>query len=326
VVLTLAGWSSVPLFLKHFASSIDLWTSNGWRYGFSALLWAPVLVWGWRRKTLPAGLWRASLVPAAFNSVGQVCFTAAHYQIDPGLLTFGLRTQILFVALGALLLFPAERVIIRAPGFIAGAVMVFAGAAGTGLLAEGGVGGASAAGFALAIGSGLMFAGYALSVRHFMHGMPSLTAFAAISQLTALVMIVLMAALGERMGAGAAELGGEQFALLLVSAFIGIALGHVAYYMAIARLGVAVSSGVLQLQPILVSFASLGLFGERLSAAQWGCGGVAIAGAGLILYTQHTLHRRAGAGAAHDEEEFAELPPDMVAAAACGEAEGERAD
>ena len=44
VVLTLVGWSSVPLFLRHFADSIDLWTSNGWRYGFSALLWLPVLL------------------------------------------------------------------------------------------------------------------------------------------------------------------------------------------------------------------------------------------------------------------------------------------
>ncbi len=42
VTLTLIGWSSVPLFLRYFADSIDAWTSNGWRYGVSALLWAPV--------------------------------------------------------------------------------------------------------------------------------------------------------------------------------------------------------------------------------------------------------------------------------------------
>jgi hypothetical protein len=44
VVLTVTGWSSVPLFLRYFADMIDLWTSNGWRYGFSALVWAPVLL------------------------------------------------------------------------------------------------------------------------------------------------------------------------------------------------------------------------------------------------------------------------------------------
>ncbi len=46
ITLTLLGWSSVPLFLRHFVDLIDPWTSNGWRYGFSALLWAPVLVIG----------------------------------------------------------------------------------------------------------------------------------------------------------------------------------------------------------------------------------------------------------------------------------------
>ena len=53
VLMTLVGWSSVPLFLRYFADEIDVWTSNGWRYGFSAILWAPVLILGARRRTLP---------------------------------------------------------------------------------------------------------------------------------------------------------------------------------------------------------------------------------------------------------------------------------
>jgi drug/metabolite transporter (DMT)-like permease len=131
IVATLIGWSSVPLFLKHFSHSIDAWTSNGWRYGFSALLWAPVLMYGAMRSSLPGGLWRAAIVPSIFNCAGQVCFTWAHYKIDPGLLTFGLRMQIVFVALGAYLLFPAERRVIRTPSFLLGAVTVFGGTIGT---------------------------------------------------------------------------------------------------------------------------------------------------------------------------------------------------
>ena len=113
IVLTLLGWASVPLFLRHFADSIDAWTSNGWRYGFSALLWAPVLVIGFCRRRLPAGLWRAAIVPSIVNCAGQVTFVVAHYKIDPGLITFGLRSQMVFVAVGAYLLFPIERPIIR---------------------------------------------------------------------------------------------------------------------------------------------------------------------------------------------------------------------
>ena len=36
VVLTLAGWTIVPILIKEFTGDVDGWTSNGWRYGFAA--------------------------------------------------------------------------------------------------------------------------------------------------------------------------------------------------------------------------------------------------------------------------------------------------
>ena len=82
--------------------------------------------------------------------------------------------------------------------------------------------------------------------------------------------------------------------LLLLSAVIGIALGHVLYYMSIARLGVAVSAGVLQLHPFMVGVASLLLFGEVLTMAQWISGGVAILGAMMMLSVQGGVKRVRG--------------------------------
>lgn len=309
IVMTLLGWSAVPLFLKHFSHAIDGWTSNGWRYGFSALLWAPLLVVGWFRASLPAGLWRAAFVPSVFNCAGQVCFTFAFYQIDPGLVTFGLRLQIVFVAVGAFLLFPSERRVIGTRSFLGGAAAVFAGTLGTVFLAPTVVKSAQAEvpveqyalGVALAIASGLFFACYALAVRFFMHGTRSTVAFAAISQYTALAMVAFMLVLGERHGATAAEMPGAQFGLLLLSSIIGIALGHVFYYAAIARLGVAISSGVVQLQPIFVTAASVQLFGETMTAPQLVCGSIAICGAAVMLSVQHTLARRERAGKAEKD-------------------------
>jgi drug/metabolite transporter (DMT)-like permease len=302
IVMTLLGWSAVPLFLKHFSHTIDPWTSNGWRYGFSALLWAPVLILG----VVPTGLWRAAVIPSIFNTLGQICFTWAHYKIDPGLLTFGLRLQILFVALGAFMLFPAERRIIRTRTFILGAFTVFAGTIGTILLSPGNPAHADqhsppashALGVSLAVASGLFFACYALSVRHFMRGRNSIVAFAAISQFTAAVMVLLMLGLGVDFGLPAAQLPAPQIALLLLSALIGIALGHVFYYAAIARLGVAISSGVVQLQPILVTAFSTVLFNERMTALQITCGVIAIAGAAVMLSVQHRLSKQDAALAA----------------------------
>ncbi len=289
ILLTLLGWSSVPLFLKHFSTSIDAWTSNGWRYGAAALVWAPVTLLAWKRKDAPPNLWRAAIVPALFNSVGQTFFTLAHYLIDPGLLSFGLRMQIITVAVGAFLLFPGERAVVRSPRYIAGFLLVLSGVSGAALLGAGPVEPGHLAGVGMAALAGVLFGGYALSVKKCMHGMPPIISFAAISQYTAGAMITLMLLLGERQGAGALDLPAGQFSLLILSAIIGIALGHVFYYIAIASLGVAVASGVIQLQPFVVGTASQFLFGEALTAWQWLAGSGAVVGALLILSAQRKM-------------------------------------
>lgn len=293
VLLTLAGWTAVPLFLRHFSYSIDAWTSNGWRYGFSAFLWLPLVIACASRRTLPARIWRAALIPSLFNCAGQICFTWGHYRIDPGLLTFGLRLQIVFVAIGAAVLFASERRVVRSPGFIIGIVLVFGGTVGTVVLGEGLGEAATMSGVTLAGAAGLFFACYGLSVRYFLHGMSPMVAFAVISQYTAIGMVGLMLALGDQMGATALSLPGDQFLLLLFSAVIGIALGHVFYYISIAKLGVAVSSGIIQLQPFTVGVASYFLFQEVLTGLQWLSGSLAVLGAAIILWVQHRVTRRA---------------------------------
>lgn len=290
LVLTLLGWSSVPLFLRHFAGLIDAWTSNGWRYGFSALCWAPLLAFIHLRGGLPRGLWRAALMPSFFNAAGQVAFCLGLYEIEAGLFTFGLRTQLVFSAVGAYLLFPRERRVIRSRWYLAGAAAVLCG---TSLAVLGGGlagGGDKLAGIALSIASGALFAGYALAVRRNMTEFNPVIAFAAISQLTTVPLVALMLWLGDRSGAAALHLPAGETALLLLSALIGIALGHVLYYVSIARLGVAISSGVLQLHPFIVALGSLAIFGEELWSLQWIGGAVALAGAVMMVAVQGRLH------------------------------------
>ncbi len=300
ILMTLLGWSAVPLFITHFAGSLDAWTSNGWRYGFSALVWAPVLVWGWRRRTLPPGLWRAAAVPAIVNALGQIAFAWSFYRTDPTTATFGLRLQIVFVAVGAYLMFPAERALLRRPVAWIAIALVLGGVIGTILLAPGARQQAAmhSAGVALAIAAGLGFAAYALAVRRYARGINSVIAFAAISQYTAAITVVLMLLLGHDVatgrwnaGAAALSLSPDQFALLLFSALIGIAIGHVFYYIAIARLGVAVSSGVVQLQPFLVALGAAAILGKPVTAPQMIAGLIAVAGAVLLLCVQWRLSR-----------------------------------
>ena len=323
VLLTLAGWTVTPLFIRYFADPqhhVDAWTSNGWRYGFAALLWLPVILITVFRKKMPKGIWKAAMIPAAFNSAAQVPFTLAHYHIDPGLIAFGLRSQIVCVAIAAAILFPLERKVIRSRGFIAGLLMVMLGTAGTIAAGEGFGQRASTLGVMYAVLAGCGFAFYAVAVRACMHGISSLLAFAVISLYTAGVQVALMLVLGDRHGAGALDLPPPIFGIFLLSALIGIALGHVLYYMSIARLGVALSTGVIQLQPFTVALLSLWWFNELLSPAQWVLGVVAVFGAIVMLYAQHRIMSRLKR---ESSSECDELPADHVAAAFEAECETE---
>jgi len=293
ILLTLLGWSSVPLFLKYFTAYIDAWTANGWRYGISALFWAPVLVWGAWRRTLPAGLWRAALVPSLFNIAAQICFAWAPYYINPGLITFLLRLQIVFVALGAYMLFPAERPILRSPTYFLGVLIVFGGLLGLCFLGETLPRGATALGVGLAITAGVLYGGYSLSVRRYVHHISPVLAFAAISLYTAFGVVSVMLMQGRDHGAVAWSLPWGQFGMLVASAFAGIAITHVTYYSAIARIGVALSTGVILLQPFITSTCSYFLFGERLTVGQWLSGLTAMVGAVIMLNTQRRLTRQA---------------------------------
>ena len=322
VVLTLVGWSSVPLFIKHFAPLIDGWTQNGWRYGFIALIWMPVVIVGVYRGRLPKHIWRAAVWPAVFNSIGQICFTFAHYMIDPGLLTFALRAQIVFVTFGAAILFIPERRVIGSRWFIFGLALVLGGTVFTIFQDEGFGEQSNTLGVAIAIAAGGLFAAYALAVRRCMQGIPAITSFAVISQYTAGAMIVLMLLFGDRMGLTAiTDLDLHGFVLLLFSAIVGIALGHVFYYISIERLGVAVSSGVIQLQPFGVCLGSLMIFGETLKVAQWVGGGAAVVGAGVILLVQRDVHRQIQrVRAQQTDDEPSELPDVPVTAEEVAEA------
>jgi drug/metabolite transporter (DMT)-like permease len=263
-----------------------------------------VLVIGALRRRLPPGLWKAALAPAVFNALGQMLFGMAPYFIGAGLMTFALRMQIIFVAIGAAILFPAERALLRRPAFIGGMALVVIATLLTVTLGPDGVAEADLSdrkvriGIAMSVGSGIAYAIYALFVRKLMHGMPALTSFAAVSQYTAVLLVVPMLFFAKNLagvmdhGLQALDLEAWKFGLLILSAVIGIGLGHTMYFFSIARLGVAVSTGVVQLQPIVVSLLSIRLFGEPFTRAQWITGGIAVAGAIWMLAVQHRHAQR----------------------------------
>jgi drug/metabolite transporter (DMT)-like permease len=295
IAATLLGWASVLLFLKHLTPYIDGWTANGWRYGVSAALWLPLLLAGLHRGTLPDRLWQRALIPSLLNCIGQSCFALTPYYIGPGLGGFLLRVSLVTSTGGALLLFADERPLVRSPLFWAGMGLVVAGSAGT--IFNGGtpIEGGSATGIILGLCAGAFFGLYGVSVRYWMRGVPVMTSFAVISLYTAAGMIALMLAFSPTAGRCAFDLSAFNWTMLILSALIGIALGHVFYYAAIARLGVAISSGIIQLAPFLGAAGSMLIFHEDLRPAQWASGLVILLGATTLLRAEQRRRRKVAA-------------------------------
>jgi drug/metabolite transporter (DMT)-like permease len=283
LVLTLLSWSLVPLYLRHLSTHVDFWTNNAWRYGASAIFWLPAIFWALHRGQLRARIWRDALVPSLANIAGQVCFTAAFHEMNPGLVTFGLRTQLVWVALGALVLVPSERAIITSRRYLIGAGVLIAGLLPVLLGGDESLGGLNVAGTSLSIACALGYAMYGLGVRRWMSPHHPIIAFAVICQLTAAGLIAMMFVFGRDHGMYVPSLDGWILRDLAISAFFGIAVGHVFYYASIARLGIVITSGVLQLQPFLVSGASFFIFGERFAWWQWIAGTIAVGGAYVML-------------------------------------------
>jgi len=278
VVATLLSWSSVLLLLAHLTPYIDAWTANGWRYGVSALMWMPVLAMGRRSRTLPAGIWRRAFVPAVVNCAGQACFALTPYYIGPGLAGFLLRVSLVSSTCGAMLLFADERRLLKRGAFWGGMGLIVAGAVGTVLLGEGAIEGATATGILLGVLAGAFFGLYGVSVRYYMRDVPAVTSFSAISFYTAVGMVAMMILLGERGGLAVVDLSALNWIVLVGSAVVGIAVGHVCYYIAMAHLGVAVASAVIQLAPFLGGVGAVWFFGEMLTWGQWLSGGIMLGG------------------------------------------------
>lgn len=292
VIGTLVGWASILLFLKHLVPYLDSWTTNGWRYGLSALMWLPVVLVGLARKSLPKGIWWRAIVPSVFNCTGQALYAMVPYYIGPALGGFLIRVSIVSSTLGAFILFADERILMRSGFFWGGMGAVVVGSIGTVFLGSAEIIGGTAMGIALGATSGLLFGLYGVGVRRFMTGIPAMTSFAVISLYTSAGLVTLMVLRGAEHGLGVLHLSGFNWFILIASAVIGIAICHVAYYAAIARLGVATSTAIVQLSPFLCAIGSLILYGEHLTQGQWLSGFLMILGATALLHAEQRRHKQ----------------------------------
>jgi drug/metabolite transporter (DMT)-like permease len=291
VVLTLGGWTIVPVLIKEFTGDVDPGPRTAGATGSPPCCWAPLLLWRRAKKAGKPGLYRAALVPGAINAAAQVCFTTSFYMIDPGWSRSGCAPRSSRSR-------SAPRSCSRAsggdphPGFLIGLALLMGGTLTTiGLSGEFGER-AGTVGVVLAMLAGRGLRGLRPRRAEVHDGLRLDGLVRRDQPVHRGAMIVLMLIFGERAGATALDMELPRFGLFLLSAIIGIAAGHVLYYISIEKLGVTVSSGVIQLQPFTVAALSFFWFGERLTIPQWLFGAVAVVGAIAMIVVQHRVKRR----------------------------------
>jgi drug/metabolite transporter (DMT)-like permease len=282
-------FSSVPVFLRHLTGYLDAWTVNAVRYGTSAVFWLPFVLVLSRRSRRPApnparrSVWLAALVPVAPNLIGQVGWATCPYYLDAPTIGFLIRTSFLFTAVLGFLFIPAERPLGRRPLFLLGAALCMGGVflMYVERLPAGSFGEAKAwIGLGIALGTALCWGGYAIGVRTFLHGYRLRLAFGVVSLYTAagLVALVLMVGRYEQL----ARLPGREWALLIGSAFLGIAFGHVLYYRGIHGIGPVVASGTMMAGAFWTYLLAVLFLGETMTRVQL-LGGVGVVLGGLAL-------------------------------------------
>lgn len=275
-------WAVVPLMLEHFTHLIDPWTANGTRYFFAAAFWLPFVVRALGRMA-PAerrAAWRAALVPAAAHGTAQVFFGIAPYYNNATMLNFGCRLSIPFATIFGFWLLKNERRLARRPLFWAGLACAMGG---FGLMFKNGFGtdSTSLAGMGMLLGFSATWGLYVVFVRRNLSAYPAHLAYGLVSLLTCVPLLALMFGLGD--WRALLHLPAAQWLWLVVSALIGLTLGHVFYYRAIRIMGPIASEGGMLLIPFQTSILAYFLLGERLSATQWAAGAVMILGCTLLI-------------------------------------------
>ena len=282
MLLALFFWAVVPLMLVHFTRWVDPWTANGARYFFAASFWFPFVV-----RTLRGmaprergAVWRAALVPAAAHCAAQVFFGLAPYHNNATMLNFGCRLSIPFATLFGFWLLPSERPLMKAPLFWAGLACALGGFL---LMFENGFGtdSTSATGMLLLAGFAATWGLYAVFVRRNLAGYPPHLAYGVVSLLTGAPLVALMFRFGD--WRALLDLAPFQWGWLVLSALLGLTLGHLFYYRAIRTLGPIASEGSMLLIPFQTAILAHFWLGDRLSPAQWAAGGVLILGCTLLL-------------------------------------------
>jgi len=284
ILATVVIWSTPSLFQFYLIRYYEPWSQNFYRYlvGFLAVLPFVLLRFRAGGPRLDGSAFLACLIPSLPNVVHQISQTVALYHMGPGVYAIFGRSTVIFTALLALIFFPEERGIIRQWQFQLGTILWLIGAVGVVRFQEGWqVGAVPMRGFVVAFTASFCWALYSVLVKRPSARLGPIRSFGVISFITTLLLLPLTIAFGKI--ETPLRVDASVNLILIVSAVTCISLAHVLYYVAIRKVGVALSQTLQLICPAGALGLSALFFGERLTHAQLWSAGLLLFGAFLAM-------------------------------------------
>lgn len=289
IFATVLIWSTPSLFQFYLNRFYDPWAQNFYRYAVGFLAVLPFVIYRFRRSgpRLDAQILLACLIPALPNVVHQITQTVALFHMGPGVYAIFGRSSVIFTALLALIFFPEERWIIRQWQFQVGTILGLIGAVGVVCFQEGWQAGSiPLRGFAIAFTASFCWALYSVLVKRPSARLGPTRSFGVISFITSALLLPLTLAFGKI--ETPLQVDARVNIILVISAVTCISLAHVLYYIAIRKVGVALSQTLQLLCPAGALGLSALFFGERLTQMQIWSATLLLLGAFLALKVKTT--------------------------------------
>lgn len=284
IFATVLIWSTPSLFQFYLNRFYDPWAQNFYRYSVGCLAVLPFVFFGSRQSglRLDRSLFLACLIPALPNVVHQIAQNVALFHMGPGVYAIFIRSSVIITTLLALIFFPEERWIIRQWRFQVGTFFGLVGAVGVLWFQPGQEGGTIALrGIAIAFTASFCWALYSVLVKRPSARLGPIRSFGLISFITSALLLPLTLAFGSI--ATPLHVGARVNIILIVSAVTCISLAHVLYYIAIRKVGVALSQTLQLLCPAGALGLSALFFGEQLTTAQVWSAAILLFGAFLAM-------------------------------------------
>jgi drug/metabolite transporter (DMT)-like permease len=269
ILATVLIWSTPSLFQFFLNRFYDPWAQNFYRYAVACLAVMPFMFRELRREgtSLDRASILACLIPAFPNVIHQISQTVALHYMGPGVYAIFIRSSVIITALLALIFFPEERWIIRQWQFQLGTSLGLLGAGGVLWFQPGNQGGSiPIRGIAVAFTASFCWALYSVLVKRPSARLGPIRSFGVISFITSGLLLPLTLAFGSI--ETPVHAGVQVNIILIISAVTCISLAHVLYYIAIRKVGVALSQTLQLLCPAGAIALSALFFGEKLTSAQ----------------------------------------------------------